>query len=360
MKILHITALHLNPTSGVPTVLKELVTWQNMIKGVEARVLSINAEVDKMNSPYFDYLGSEKVRAYLTRYSPDIAIFHSFFYIEYAIVARELKELKIPFVIEPHGSFGKMAMEKSNFKKKIANATIFKYLIKGANAYIFTNKAEKADSIYRTTMEYVIPNGVIITDVRASAQKEPESQNNPIFYYLGRYDIHHKGLDYLFDALDIIDKTQENVTIHFYGTGTEKEIGFVRDRIGRLTHVNAEEKGAIFGEDKKRELETCHILVLTSRYEGSPMTILDALTYGNPCLVTPGTNVAEELSENKIGWRTDLSAADIAKTILEARDEYSSHGPSYYDRCKRYVIENYAWDKLAKQSVAAIKEILGA
>lgn len=358
MKVLHITATHLNPTGGVPVVLRELIGEQNRIEGIEARLLSINAPVDKIDSPYFDFLGKERIQDYLLAFSPDIVFIHSFFHAEYGTVAKTLKKMHVPFVVEPHGSFGTMAMRKSHIKKIVANNTIFRSLIHDASAFVFTNKAEKEDSIYKAPLNYVIPNGVVIKDVENAGKKDPCSIKHPIFYYLGRYDIHHKGLDFLLDALDILEKQHEKIHFIFYGTGTDEQITFVRNRIKNYKIIDVKEAGTIFGEEKKKALESANILVLTSRYEGSPMTILDALTYGNPCLVTPGTNVADEVSENRIGWKTELNAEAIAECIKTARDDYITQGELLYSNCKQFVGDNYSWNRIADLSIATIRDIL--
>lgn len=67
MKLLHITATHLNPAGGIPVVLKNLVEAQNQIKGFEARVLSLKAGTNNMHSSFFDILGNEKIKEYLER-----------------------------------------------------------------------------------------------------------------------------------------------------------------------------------------------------------------------------------------------------------------------------------------------------
>ncbi len=287
-----------------------------------------------------------------------MAIFHSFYHIEYATVAKVLKKRNIPFFIEPHGSFGHNAMKKGWLKKFLADHTVFRSLIKDATGYIFTNIAEEKDTVYIPKQSSVIPNGVIENVARKSADKTVKSLQNPIFYFLGRYDIHHKGLDYLFDALKILDEKKENLTIRLYGTGNDEQIKYVRDRIASYTHINVKDMGTIYGKQKKKALEYANILVLTSRYEGSPMTILDGLCYGNPCLVTPGTNIADEAVEKNIGWKTSPNAQDIAESFLRAREEYKIWGTEYIKRCKDYVLENYTWSRMAALSISEYKRML--
>lgn len=360
MKILHLTAMStLSPNSGVPAVLKCLTDEQNKIEGVEARVLALCSTVDMIGSPFFDSLGTMVIDEYVNNFKPDLAIFHSFFHIEYASVAKVLTKMNIPFFIEPHGSFGHSAMKKGWIKKWVANNTIFRSLIMDATAYIFTNVAEEQDSVYIPNQSCVIPNGIIESIAKESADKKDNLLKNPIFYFLGRFDIHHKGLDFLFDALQILDKNKYDLTMRLYGAGNKKQTKYVENRISNFTHIDVKNMGTIYGDKKKEKLEDANILVLTSRYEGSPMTILDGLCYGNPCLVTLGTNVANEVVDNKLGWKTDLNAFAIADGIIKAKEDYNISGTDYVKRCKKYVLNNYSWTKISAESIQKYIRLVG-
>lgn len=357
MKILHITAIgFLIPRSGVPVVLKALVEEQNKIPGIEARCVSLRSSVDEIASSYFDELNEEDMDRYVSSYHPDVAIFHSIFYVKFVRLEKVLNKYNIPYIIEPHGSFGRMAMKKGWLKKQIAVHTLFKSLLKRSIGYIYTNQAELEDSMFKKKNTAVVPNGVYGNIVRSSLNKS--DRDYPIFYYLGRYDIHHKGLDFLLSALEILDTKREEIYVNFYGLGSDEEINYVRNRIKGFKYVKAFEMGPIYDDFKKSSLEEANIMLLTSRYEGSPMAILDALSYGNPCLVTPGTNVADELVNNRIGWKTQLDANLIADTIIRAKEEYQEDRNGYYQRSKAHVLNNYLWGNIAKLSVWEYEKFL--
>ena len=360
MKILHITAINtLLARSGIPAVVKGLCDHQNGIDGIESRVLSLRAKAEDSGSPYFDNLGHTRFSEYVKNSQPDIVIIHDFYHYQYTPIAYCLKRLRIPFVLEPHGAFGRQAMKKSRLKKLIANNTIFRGLIKGSAGFIFTNEGEKNDANYKKEKVFVIPNGIDASAVDNRPQKTFNKDDAPTFYLLGRFDVNHKGLDYLFDAFDILDKRGEKINVNMYGVGNEQEIAYVHKRIDKIKNLTVVEKGTIYDEEKVNALRKVNILLLTSRYEGSPMTILDALSYGNPCLVTPGTNVADEIVTNGLGWKTELKAEAIADCILRAQEEYKQNYEVYYERCKKYVLDNFLWDKIACQSVEVYKDIIG-
>lgn len=354
MKLLHITATHLNPTGGIPVVLKNLVEEQNNINGVESRVLSLSETTNNINSAYFDILNKMTFKNYVANFNPSVVILHSFFYIAYNNVVNVLTKMNIPYFIEPHGSFGTEAMNKSYLKKRIANNIIFRKQIKCAKGFIFLNESEKAASVYKTQNDIVIPNGIIVRNFK----KNIVEYKNPIIYFIGRYDIHHKGLDYLISALEILEAKKKTYKIFFWGSGDEKSINFLKGKICNFKNISVDISGPLFGIEKDEVLENRGLMVLTSRYEGFPMTVLEAWNYGNPCLVTPGTNVSNEVRDNGLGWCVKLDAQSIADGIEMAVNDYTNNRVTYIKRCKTYVYNKYKWKEIAKLSYQKISDII--
>lgn len=356
MRLLHITATHLSLAGGIPVVLRDLVEAQNDIEGFDARVLSIKASPSEMNSKYFDTLNEDSIIDYIDRYLPDVVIFHSHYYCDYLKVYKCLLKRNIPYYIEPHGSFGKAALQKSKYKKLIANKIILHRFMKHANGYIFLNESEKKDAQFRTNNDIIIPNGIIERDVKPLLVDNKRCS----FYFIGRYDINHKGLDYLFDALDILEAKGISIVFKLFGKGKDVEEEYINSRISKYQIVQIQNCGPIYGEAQSKELEQCGIMVLTSRYEGFPMTVLEAWKYGNPCLVTPGTNVYKEVESNGLGWGVDLSVQHIADMIIKAQTDYISSKEKYIIACKDYVKNNYSWKSLAKLSFDALRIYVNA
>lgn len=346
MKLLHVTATHLRPDGGVPVVLKNLVSEQNKIDNFSAKVISLAAPVDEMDSIYFEYVKISNFGKYVEKFSPDFVILHSFFYLEYNRVVHELKKRKIRYYIEPHGSFGKAALQKSRMKKTIANNTIFKGQLRNAYGFVFLNDAEKNDSKYCTENDIVIPNGM----PTCINKKEIRSGKKNSIYFIGRYDINHKGLDYLFDAMDRLEEKGCRIKLYMWGKGEEQDVRYIKNRCVRYKNVEVIIGNSIYGSDKDAMLEQFGPMILTSRYEGFPMTVLEAWKYGNPCIVTSGTNVLEEIQNNKLGWGTKLNGDEIAQTIQKALMQYKEERVEYINRCKNYLEDNYVWSKIAKKS----------
>ena len=354
MKLLHITATHLSLAGGIPVVLRDLVEAQNNIEDFEARVLSVKASTSEMKSTFFDTLSETSFEEYINRYLPDVVIFHSHYYFEYLNLYKLLLKKNIPYFIEPHGSFGKAALQKSKYKKLIANKVILRMFMRRAKGYIFLNESEKKDAQFHTNNDIIIPNGIVEREIKPLCADNKECS----FYFIGRYDINHKGLDYLFDALDILENKGVSIIFNLYGKGNESEEQYINSRISKYKAVQIKNCGAIYGEAQSKELEQCGIMVLTSRYEGFPMTVLEAWKYGNPCLVTPGTNVYKEVASNGLGWAVELSVQHIADMIVKAQNDYNLNKKQYIIACKNYVKNNYSWKSLAKLSFDALSIIV--
>ncbi|MFM0792713.1 glycosyltransferase [Streptococcus suis] len=357
MKLLHVTATHLKPTGGIPVVLSELVSHQNALTGFEARVLSIKSPVKDINSAYFDFLGDRLFADYIKFFSPDIVIFHSFYFWEYIKLYKILKKNNIPYFIQPHGSFMIESMKKSKIKKTVARAFFFNKFVRNSDGIVYLNQSEQKSSLYKCETNLIIPNGITIEDSLRKKGNKYKSSSSVEFYYLGRFDINHKGLDILIDALEMLDNSSEGrmITFSFYGVGSHSQVKYIENRIHRLRNINVFNRGPLLGKEKVEHL--CgKIMVLTSRYEGFPMTVLEALSYGNPCIVTKETNVLDEVVLNNLGWACSLDAQSIASAMLKAYDDYLTSQEEYFANCVNYVSSEYSWKRIAQISYEELKK----
>lgn len=343
MKLLHVAA---NLGGGILVVLKELTAHQNRLENFEAKVLVVKKDQTQLDSEYFENLGERDFEDFISGYRPDAVIFHSHYYFEYLKFYKILVRRNIPYYIEPHGAFGTAAQEKSKYKKIIANRFVLNHFVKSAKGYIFLNDNEKKDSVFHTENDLVIHNGINTSEIL----KESVDGTKSYFYYIGRFDVFHKGLDVLFDALDLIEKKKEPVTLKMYGLGIKKDEEYINKRISSYKIVSVTNCGALDKKDQPEKLEQCGIMVLTSRYEGFPMTVLEAWKFGNPCVVTPGTNVYDEITANGLGWGTRLNAVDIANALLDAQKDYLDKRNFYINKTKEYVELNYNWTRIAQTS----------
>ncbi|MCL4417953.1 MAG: glycosyltransferase, partial [Actinobacteria bacterium] len=110
---------------------------------------------------------------------------------------------------------------------------------------------------------------------------------------------------------------------------------------------------SVYSEQKEKVLLDSDFFILTSRTEGHPVALIEALSYGLPCLVTPGTNMAKEIMEYDAGWVADK--AGIAQTLKELLDNRAQLKSKGYNAST--LSTKYEWSRIAIETINRYKEL---
>ena len=86
------------------------------------------------------------------------------------------------------------------------------------------------------------------------------------------------------------------------------------------------------------------------------MGILEALSYGLPCLVTEGTTFAQTIQGNDAGWNGGTSAQTIAKALRSAVSSRSRFGEMSANALR--TAEAHSWDSAAAAAIEHYQECL--
>lgn len=185
---------------------------------------------------------------------------------------------------------------------------------------------------------YVIPNGVDTNFFR------PDPSVSHVLHrllFVGR--LHpQKGLPILLKAFASLP--WKDKTLRIVGDGQEKpsleklcvDLGIAKQVIF---------KGPLFGQELLKEYHEAEIFVLSSYYEGQPLTILEALATGLPVIATAVGANTTILKENRIGFLVPpnninaFSEAIINFYRLSDRFEYGKQG-------RKIVEVNYQWSSV--------------
>ena len=354
MKILHIAEFGLRKT-GIGTVVERLYKEQSLL-GHDVKIATTNENIAYKHLDITNVHNPENLTLLLDEWTPDAVMFHSIWCMPYIKMAKILKERNIPYAVMMHGANSADNFKKNKLKKWVANTLYFNKFMRYAATIVYLSKKEHENCVSKNVNPNyaIIPNGCDIVDIDVS-KKLP---NKPLkIIYLGRLIIHHKGLDYLLDALDILkQKKFTDAIFQFYGNENDVDIEIIKERLNSLKGL-ASYEGPAYGEKKTEVLANADAFILTSRYEGMPMGVLEALTYGVPCILTPGTNMAEDVVEAGAGWEADMNAQDIADTILQAvadlKLNHFKHNQAAYNMSKRY-----DWEIIARQHSDMMEKIV--
>lgn len=353
MKILHIAEFGLRKT-GIGTVVERLHLEQSKL-GHDVRIATTSENLAYKHLQITNVSNPSNLELLLTEWAPDAVMFHSIWCMPYIKMAKILKNRKIPYAVMMHGANSVENYKKNRLKKWVANTLFFNRFMRDAATIVYLSHKEYENCVSRkVNNQYaIIPNGCDMVDIDVNAKKP----NKPFkIIYLGRLMIHHKGLDYLFDALDILKQRNfKEATFQFYGNENDVDIEIIKERLKNLEGL-ASYEGPAYGDKKIEVLSNADAFILTSRYEGMPMGVLEALTYGVPCILSPGTNMSRDIVAAGAGWETVLSANNIADTIVQAVDDLKL---DYHKLCNSaYSMSKfYDWKKIAQSSIELMQGI---
>lgn len=277
---------------------------------------------------------------------PDVVVFEGFYYMDDVRIARMLKKQEIPYVIIPRGSLTKLSLHNHAWLKKwIAHKIFFNKFINHAWRIQYLTKQEADDSIKLfKTPYFIVPNGFDTPSVT----KTSYCSKGIKALFIGRLDIYHKGLDLLLDAITEVhtELRDAGFFLNIYGPHRydyEKIKSEIEKRgITEIASVNDE----ISGKEKEQAILDSDLFIMTSRFEGHPMGLIEVLAYGLPCIVTPGTNMLEEVKYADAGWGCEGNVESIKEALLNAVADKESY--EIKSQHAKELASRYNWDKLAE------------
>lgn len=353
MIIIHVADIRYERNDGIRTVLENLIPEQ-IKEGNNVFLFNIYKNENKKKYEY--YIHDLRTFKYnIDKLHPDIVIFHSLYKFDYIRFSLYLSSCSIPYLIEPHGGTTELNHKKSYIAKKLADILFFNRIIKNAAGIIYLNNAEKEQCVfkYKRKKWCLVPNGINKINFKNINYTNGDSIK---FVYLSRIDFAQKAIDYLLQAWNIFVSSHCSAELHIYGGCSDKN---TEKRFNDLLcgSSNIFYHGDVRGDEKVKAYTGSNIFILTSRYEGMPMAIMEALSFGLPCLVTPNTNMSDLIIDNRCGWVCNLSVDDISHAMNLAINEYPRKF-SYLAENARNSVVPFQWNIIAKLSVKEYLNIL--
>lgn len=285
---------------------------------------------------------------------PDIVIFNEVYKLEYINLYKECLNRKLKYVIIPHGCLVKLSQRKHKLKKVIGNLLLFNKFISSANAVQFLNEKERDNSIGFKYKKIIISgNGI-----DASIKKANKYKSND-FIYIGRYALYIKGLDMLVMICSKYHEWFKKNNIHFNLYGRDSLNGV--DKLRSLISKNGVEdtiiiNDAIYGQEKEKVLLNAYAFIQLSRHEGQPMGIIEALSYGLPCIVSYGTSFGEYVNNNDCGLGCLFDEKEIfskIKEMFENKEKRNLQSKNAYACVKR----DFDWKIIVSNLIKEYKEV---
>lgn len=358
MKILYIS--HLNgggPDWSVPASVKaqsliDDVLWINMTDSYMEHWAQVGAY---RNIREIGKLTLSRLPEYFK--NPDLVVFEGTYFIKNLLFSYILHKRNIPYIIVPRSSLTVQAQNNNKWlKKRILNFLAFRSFIRKALAIQYLTENEFKNSSTKWNKHYfIVPNGIVLPECSKLYFNKVDKISG---LFIGRIDIYQKGLDLLVKACRRVQNElrADNIVIKLYGPSRDDEKSKLQDM---LIQSNVDDiielRDAISGKKKEEVILKSDFFIMTSRFEGHPMALIEALSYGLPCMVTQGTNMKKEICEYDAGWGCGNSIEEICSALLEVkRDKDILKEKSISARA---LAVKYDWNTLARAFHESIQNL---
>ena len=301
---------------------------------------------------------------------PCIVNFHDTYIPFHTALAGLCRKAGWPYVLTPRGGFTRLAQRIKSVKKTAGNALFINRFVRYANGIhaLTENEAEDIRRLFPDSRVIVVPNGVdvdlfsLAVSFKNTSEKPDEQGHHSVkLGFVGRLDVYHKGLDLLLEAIKNIQNRHQKDSFHLLLVGPyyrKKDQVQIEKMVEDLpAPENITITGAVYGQRKWELLSSCDVFVHTSRFEGMPMAVLEAMAFGKPCMVTPGSNVQHIVSASRGGWLCEANIESITDTLLDIwihRQKIRSTGK----RAAAYAKRHLNWTSVANQWIGQMKEFL--
>jgi glycosyltransferase involved in cell wall biosynthesis len=262
----------------------------------------------------------------------DVVHLQEFRTFQNAALISALHRRKKPFVLTPHGSFGK----RGRVAAKVVYDLIFgSRLVQHAQFITALTARESADLRRLGVPEArirVLPNAVDLVCAEPPSEAAARSalylpEAGPIVLFLGR--LHPiKGPDLLLEAFASVARALPATRLLFAGPdeGMRPRLQARAEALGLRARVHF--VGAVEGAAKEAAFAAASVVALPSRSEGQPMTLLEALVRSKPVVCTHAcvfdTSVAEfvcgvDATADRLGRALTRTLSDVPGAIEPAR-----------------------------------------
>lgn len=265
-------------------------------------------------------------------------------------IALQCKKRKIKYIISPRSNLMRSAFKKG-FLKKIASIPFVYMYFKLSSGIHFLSYEESLNSFNFGVKKYIAKNGTNFIDLPIEHNKQTDV-NNVVF--IGRFDIYHKGLDFL---LQFINENKQQLRKHefnfsLYGPdyrGGKKVIYdyILRNGLADLVSIH----DSVFGSDKIEVLRNSKYFIHSSRYEGQPQAVLEAINCGCIPIVSDGCNLNSLIKKLNYGF------------VFENKMSVDV----FFDKCKASILcveklkefrEVYSWPSAALEFKCLVNEVI--
>jgi glycosyltransferase involved in cell wall biosynthesis len=260
-------------------------------------------------------------------------------------VSRASQRGRIPYVVSVGEAYNPYNLERGRIRKRVWKQFFETIILNEALAIrCYSRQNIEQLEAYLSGLEtFILREGVHAFERTEAISLFERHHVNLLF--LGRISIRKKGIDQLLAAVARLSYRHPELRLHLVGPVEKRDRSWFRRLKESMPQESFRHHGAVYGPEKYSSLAGADLFVHPSRHEGIPRSIREAMGVGTPLVVTPETNVAEDVERYEAGFVVSCQADSIAAGI----EAFLEHPDK--DRLRRNVLrmasELYDWDVIA-------------
>lgn len=266
--------------------------------------------------------------------------------------------LKCPRILTPNGGYSPAQIRYRSFFRK--QVVFFLYERRMLERALFVhvlsqNEAKQLALVAPSARSVIAPNGF---DSSKAFNRSYQCEGDEIrLLYIGRVALMHKGLDLLIEALSEVSPAidwQLDV-IGPFETGAREVLEGILERSPSASK-RVSFHGPLYGDGKSEFINRADLFVHTSRYEGMPFSVIEAMSSGLPVLITPGTNMVDLVEKSEVGWVISerVLPEELEKVLVTTCEELEKRGRS----AQRLVVDELNWSKIGDSIFGEVERLL--
>lgn len=236
--------------------------------------------------------------------------------------------------------WGGFATKYIKFGEKMAAKYADEIIVLSKNVQNYFKKEYNRDTIF-------IPNGVNKPEIIKAdiITNKYDLKKDDYILFLGRI-VPEKGIHYLIDAFNKI-KSDKKLVIAGGASDTNTYYAELKEKA--KNNKNIVFTGFVQGKELAELYSNAYIYCLPSDLEGMPLSLLEAMSYGN-CCVTSDIEECSEVIEDK-GVTFKKSNVKALEKVLQQLCDNEKEVKKYKKEAQAYILEKYNWDDVTKNTL---------
>lgn len=198
-----------------------------------------------------------------------------------------------------------------------------------------------------------IPNGVSKPEIIESKiiRDKYKLEKDDYILFLGRI-VPEKGIHYLIDAFNKI-KTNKKLVIAGGASDTDSYYSELKEKSKNNNNIIF--TGFVSGKELDELYSNAYIYCLPSDLEGMPLSLLEAMSYGNCCLTSNIEECSEVIEDKGITFKKS-NVEDLTKILQKLVNDENAVN-KYKKSAQQFILNKYNWDDVVDRTLELYENI---